>query len=137
MNDLSSDRKINELSDKVDALILGYKTGALVILFMFSLINVADTFSISYFRQVYQDALPGRPLPPITNFILGSQSLVTCLALVWPVLGLAAIFIPKKISTTIFFLTLLLFLVLFQIALNWLALFMPMISLVTGMSNPS
>jgi len=135
MSDTSVEAKISELSAKVDSLIFGYKVGALALLFLASLFNVGDTFSISHFRQIFQDALPGKPLPLLTNFLLEFQTLVTCLAVLWPALGLLSVFIFKKVSTTIIVITGLLIVVILQLALTWLGLFMPMVSLLNGISD--
>jgi hypothetical protein len=134
-NDESIEAKITALSAKVDSLILGYKVGGLALLFLFSLFNVGDTFAISHFRQIFADALPGKTFPALTNFFLGHQTLVTCVAVLLPALGLVAAFSFRKVSRTMIVTSLLMILVLLQIALNWIALFTPLISLTSNISD--
>jgi len=136
MDESYFEERINELSDKINSLILGYKFAALALLFLFSLLNMSATLSISKFRQIFQDALgPDHPLPLLTSFFLEFQTLVTCLVFLWPTLGILAVFRFRKISHTTIAITCLLMVVIAQLALTWFSLFAPMTSLVEGMSD--
>jgi len=120
--------QIHDLSKKIDSLILGYKIGGLALLFLASLLNLGTNFVIPRFGQIYKDALgPDHPLPPLTDFILSFQTMVTCLALLWPLLGIFAAFRFPKISHVTMILTCLLLIVIAQITLTWLGLYMPMV----------
>lgn len=135
MTDVSTETKISELSAKVDSLIRGCKAGMIALLVLFSLFNVGDTLAISHFRQIFADALSGRTLPALTSFFLIHQTLLTGLALLWPTLGLLSVFFFKKIFTAMAATSCLLVLILLQLALNWIALFTPLINLAGDISN--
>jgi len=127
--------KVGELSAKVDAVALGYKIGALSLLILFSIVNLGDAFSIAKFQQIYREALPGKPVPLLTEGILQFQALLICLVFIWPILGTAATFTIKRFPMLAIVLTALLSLVALQIVLTWLGLFLPMFDLSTDMSD--
>jgi hypothetical protein len=137
MSDNSVEAKISELSAKVDSFILGHKIGGLAILIAFSIFNLADTFAISRFRQIFADALPGAPLPALTVFFLNHQTSVTFLAVLWPILGMVVVAGFKKPSSVMVLLYCFLILVIIQIVLNWTALFTPLVQLTSSISNSS
>ena len=135
VDDLSSNAKLNELSAKIDSLILACKISSWILLLFVSLIGVGQFFTIKKFQQLYADALPGKPLPLLTEWIISAPFLVVCLACLWPVLGFIAVLVPKRISTTALIMVGLLILAFLQIIMIGIALYMPMVSLVTGMSE--
>ena len=135
VTDESVEEKLGKLSAKVDSLILGFKVGGLAILIAFSLFNLMDSFAISRFRNIFADALPGAPLPALTVFFLNNQSFLTCLAVLWPVLGLVVLRIFKRTSVVLVMLTCFLILVILQIVLNWTALFTPLVNLTGSIST--
>lgn len=133
--DESIEAKLGRLSARVDSLALGVKVAALAVLLLFSLFNIADTFAISYFRQLFIDSLPGRRLPAITNFFLDHQTAVTLVAVLWPVVGLVALWRVKRVSTFMIVISVLVVLVSFQLVLNWIAHFLPLIELTQTMGQ--
>jgi uncharacterized membrane protein YhaH (DUF805 family) len=136
MNELSDSEKIKEVSDKVDSLILGYKSWGLSLLLLTSALNLLATFQISKFGQIYKDVLgPEHPLPFPAKFLLHFTSLVIGLAVLWPTLGIIAVLRFKSISYVTIILSCLLVIVVAQITLTWFGLFMPMQSTTNGMSD--
>jgi hypothetical protein len=136
MSDLTSESKLNEISAKVDSLVQAYKFGALGLLVIFSLVNVIDTFAISYFRNLFRDALgPDHPLPFLTHLFLDFQALATCLAVLWPILGFLVAFKSKQISPSLFIPTGMLVIVIVQIVLTWIGLLTPMFATFGGVSD--
>ena len=128
MSDSFSDPRIRELSAKVDLLILSYRVGTLAVLFFLSFINVSDSLAINWFRWVYQNALPGKPLPSITLFLIQHHALVGGFSLLCPVVGTITALAIKNISTSISLTTCVMIVIVLQIAVSWLFLILPMLS---------
>ena len=128
MSDSLSDPRIGELSAKVDLLIFSYRVGTLAVLFFLSFINVSDSLAITWFRTMYQDALPGKPLPAITLFLVQYHALVGCFALLLPVVGTFTALAIKNISTSISLTTCIMIVIVLQITITWFFLILPMLS---------
>ena len=127
MNEADAKTRINDLSSKVDLLIFSYRVGTLAVLFFISFVNVADTFAITWFRNVYRNDLPGKPLPPFTEFLLHFQALVGGFAVLCPVVGTVTTLAIKNIAAAIGTTTCVIILIVFQIILTWFFLFLPML----------
>ncbi len=128
MSDASTEARIRELSAKVDLLIFSYRIGTLAVLFFLSFINVSDSFAITWFHGIYQDALPGKPLPPITEFLIHYHALVGGFALLCPVLGTFTALVIKNISASISCTTCIMIVIVLQITITWFFLILPMFS---------
>jgi hypothetical protein len=87
------------------------------------------------FGQIYQDDLPGKPLPPTTEFLLRFNILDACVACLWLMLGLFAILMLKKPSASTRIITCLLVLAGFQFGVTVWAQFLPGNLKTTGMSE--
>lgn len=114
----------------------GGKIGLWVIFFLSSFFNIfTAVFITPKFEQIFQDALPGKPLPTVTELLLGFHPFVIAVTVLWPVLGLLAILFPKRTSSSIWIIVCLLLLVILQVGVTIIALFMPMIGTTTGMAS--
>lgn len=128
MGDASTEARIRELSAKADLLIFSYRLGTLAILFLLSFVNVADTFAITWFRTIYQDGLPGEPLPAITEFLVQYHALVGGFALLCAVLGTFTALVIKSISKSIGLTSIIMIVIVLQIMVTWFFLILPMSS---------
>jgi hypothetical protein len=135
MTEIPSDSKLGELSAKVDSLVLGYKVTALSILIILSLIDLIQNLTIGQLRISFENALPGKPLPSATNFVLNYEFQLIWISLLWPVLGILALTLPKKLPTSILIITCLPILMLLLIAFTWVALHIPLVMATTGMRS--
>ena len=124
-----------ELSVKIDALVTTYKVVMASLLVFLSFLNFAETFAIPKFWRIFRDAMPDQPLPLLTTAVLESHGILPFLAVLWPAVGLFVIFMSKQISTSVYVPVCMLIVTAVQLATTWLALFLPMISLVNGMSD--
>jgi len=137
MSDWSTEDKLIELSAKVHSLTLGYKIFVLAALLLCSLLNLGAALSISSFDQIFKDALgPDHPLPLLTRIVLAGRIPLICFALLGPALGLLAAAKLKKIFHFVIVITFLLMVVIVQLTVTWISLFMPMITLITGVETP-
>jgi len=99
----------------------------LFILIIFSTLNfVFSFFWVPKFEQIFQDALPGKPLPLLTEFVLACRIPLAIVALAWPIAGV--IFVWRSSNRAILFLNLAIILTLVQIGITIFALFIPMVS---------
>jgi type II secretory pathway component PulF len=92
-------------------------------------------FIVPKFQGIYADALPGKPLPAATEFIISGHTLIAaanflilivCLALMARKWRYAALL--TDLSSVANFL---------QVAVTVIALFMPMVGITTGMADRS
>lgn len=106
----------------------------LVILLLSSALNIFMLFFIvPKFEQIYADALPGRILPSITEFIITARIALAVINLSWPILG--AILIQRQKPYAILWINVGIIWSFLQIGITTIALFMPMVGDITGMSN--
>ena len=111
-----------------------FSLGVLIFLSGFNIF--LPLFIVPKFERIYVDALgPDHPLPGITYFIIGARIPLALIALAWPVLAIIAVQRRWRATGWIINLGYLFFFVL--IGLTVIALFMPMVGDITGMSDAS
>jgi hypothetical protein len=137
MASINSDEKIQQLEAKIADLFFGFKIIAFLFLLVATVGNIVAALSIHQFQQIFQDALPGKPLPGLTLSVIYGQTLIFYLALLWPVIGVISLFLRNQIRISILLLSVSLALALIQSGLVVSALRLPMIGLVNGMSDDS
>ena len=107
---------------------------SLVTLLVLGAINIfLPLFVVPKFEQIFQDALPGKPLPGITLFLIAARIPLALIALAWPMAGIIAVWRRHRAAIWIVSLGLLFFFALIPITI--FALFMPMNTGITGMSD--
>jgi hypothetical protein len=108
---------------------------SLVALLGLGAINIfLPLFLVPKFERIYQDALPGRPLPEITVFIIAARFLFALVAFAWPIVGVIAVWRRQRAAIWIINLGYLYFLL--AIGVTVFALFMPIGGdLITGMPD--
>lgn len=100
----------------------------LLILLIFSALNTFLTFLIiPKFQQIYQDALPGKPLPWLTSFILVARIPLMIVAVGWLIAGSLSVWRWRPVS--ILLLNLGIIFSFLQIVATIYALFIPLIGL--------
>jgi hypothetical protein len=86
------------------------------------------------FAQIFQDALPGKPLPGITLFMIEARIPLALIALAWPIAGIIAVWQRHRAAPWIVNLGLLFLFTLIPITV--IALYMPLTDgIVVGMSE--
>jgi hypothetical protein len=109
---------------------------SLVVLGVLGAINLfLLLFSVPKFEEIFQEALPGKPLPDLTLFIIASHIPLAVIALAWSMAGIATVWRRDRIAIWIVSLGLLFFFVLIPITI--FALYMPMAVTTDGMSDAS
>jgi hypothetical protein len=101
------------------------------------LINIfLPLFIVPKFELIYQEALPGLPLPGITAFIIAARFPLALVAFAWPIAGIIGVWRQHRTAIWIINLGCLYFFTL--IGFTVIALFMPMTDgIIVGMSPPS
>ena len=89
--------------------------------------------AVPKFQQIYIDALPGRPLPSITAFIIAARIVFAFINLGLPILGTYSF--TKRARSTVLWINLAILWNFLEFGLTIFALFLPMIGLVSGMSD--
>jgi len=136
MTELDYEKRIEDLSIKVNWLILGYKIGITFLLVLSSLLNLGVAFTIPKFQQIFKDALgPDHPLPILTDCVIFGGSFLPLLALLWPILGIVSTWVSKKVYVTVTVPLFLLTLIVAQFVVTWISLFLPMTTIITGMGD--
>lgn len=103
---------------------------SLVSLIIISVANIyLLLFMIPKFEQIYKDALPGRQLPPLTEFIITARFALMIIALGWPILGTLLLRLQKPYA--ILWINIGIIWTFLQFGISFVALFMPMIG-ITG-----
>jgi hypothetical protein len=95
---------------------------------MFLMLIVVPKFS-----QIYVDALPGRPLPWLTGFIITARYALAIVPMAWPALG--AELARERVRSALVWINLGIAWSFLQIGITVLALFMPMVGSTTGLSD--
>ena len=99
-----------------------------------SIPNFFVSLCIDHFAQIFKDALPGKPLPDLTNFLIHDSSCLLVSTFCWPLIGILLLTFGQKPWVWIA-VSLILGLITFQISTTVWGLYMPMISGTTGMSD--
>jgi len=106
----------------------------LVILIGMGAINVfLPLFIVPKFEQIFQDALPGQPLPEFTRFVIAARIPLALISVVWPVAGIIAVWRRQRAAIWIVSLGLVFFFAMIQVTV--VALIMPMGGHGGGMSD--
>ena len=108
---------------------------SIVFLLGLGAINIfVSLFIVPKFEQIYQDALPGMPLPGITVFVIAARFPLALVALMWPIAGIITFQRRKRAAIWIIKLGHLYFFLLLGVTV--IALFMPMTGgIIVGMSD--
>jgi len=107
---------------------------SLGLLFLFSGMNIfVQVVIIPKFQQIYADALPGMPLPGLTQFMISARVEVVFIAVAWTVVGAILLRMQKRYAKLWIYLGMMW--AVLHIAINIVALFMPMVGIEDGMSD--
>lgn len=137
MIDSKPEPTVAELAQNVGELISGMKWLLEALLLLASIPNFFVTLSIPRYRQIFADALPGKPLPLLTEILINHPFLFLLLTMALPIAGVVVISRSKRIRNWTIAGTLLILAVGAQLALTQFAMFAPMTDLFTGMSDQS
>jgi hypothetical protein len=109
-------------------------TVSLVALVLFGVTTIFLLLSVvPKFEQIFADALPGKPLPGVTKFIITDRIGLVFVALGWPILCI--VLQRWRKSNGVLWINIGIVLFIFGIAITVLALFLPMVGIDVGLSN--
>ena len=135
MSEPNLEQKIDRLSATVDSMFLGIK----VFLFLFLIFgffgNLTATLSIGKYQEIFADALPGGSLPYLTMTVLEAKSLLIVLVYVWPIAGLVAVFIRRRVALSLLLFCAALLCTVLQYAIVVLAMQLPTMGLLENMAK--
>jgi hypothetical protein len=119
-------------SARHDAWLLGLSFGMLIFFVVANLFVLV--FAVPKFEQIFQDALPGKPLPSATTFIIGYHFLLAIFAAAW--LIFCAVLSWFRNHHSILFINLGMIWFFLQGSAIVIALFMPMVDDIQGLAEP-
>ena len=109
---------------------------SLVILFLLSAANIFLMLVIvPKFEQIFADALPGMPLPRVTNLIITGRIVIAMVTVCWPILG--TILVRQQKPYAILWINVGIIAMLLQCGTTIIALYMPMVRMGDIYSAPS
>jgi hypothetical protein len=135
MSDLAPEPSVAQLSASVAELKTGMKWFLGMFLLVVSVPNIFASMAIHRFQEIFQDALPGKPLPGITLMFVGHQLFFQFLTFAWPIAGLIYIVRSTRIRNWTITGVLLILAVGLQLMLTEYAMFSPMVEIDVGMSD--
>jgi hypothetical protein len=104
------------------------------LLFLFSAADIFLLISVPKFKQIFQDALPGKPLPTVTEFFISARLVLLILAIGRPTLAYFLVRLRKPYA--IVWITIGTLWTILEFATGVVAMFMPMEDTgITGMSD--
>ena len=124
-----------DLAKEVRSLALGVRAVVGGFTIMFSIFNVRAAFLIRYFQQLFQDAMPGKPLPPLTLFIIWARTPLIVLSFLLPILTLLILFTVRSHKKALILATLVMVAVFIEMNLIADNLTAPMTDIFMGMSD--
>jgi hypothetical protein len=137
MSDLKPEPTVAELAATIAELKLGMKWFLGMFLIVLSLPNIVATLYIPEFHQIFQDALPGKPLPEITLMFINGYWLFQLLTFVWPIAGVIAIVRSQQVRNWTICATSFLVVIGLQYLLTEHAMYTPIVGLIVGMDDQS
>jgi hypothetical protein len=135
MSTMDNEEKPPRLTGKEADLFFGLKVTGLLFLIVASGVNITAALWIDYFAHWYAVDLPGMPLPALTLLVVHSGTFLGWLSIIWPLLGLATLFIRERIRLAMVLLAAVVMVSLVQATLTAVALSLPAITLPTGISK--
>jgi len=96
--------------------------------------NIQCARRLHAFEQVFRDMLGDKPLPAVTTFILHAQPALLGLSILFPILAVVLVFIPR-LAQSIYVSGVLILLTFFQLFFTWHAVSEPLFSIIQGMSG--
>ena len=127
MSDPNAECTLERVSDTIESVVLGFKWLYVPPLVLFSVLNFATSRAIDTFAKIFAEALPGKPLSLLTNFLIHSSWFLTVLTLLWPFLGVLTLHYGKRVRNWVIVVNVILLLMILQITLTWVGCITPMI----------
>lgn len=81
-----------DLETKIKELDQGIRAVAVVFLLIVGYFGIRTAFQIPQFESIYSDMLAGKPLPPVTQFLISGTYIFILTSLVFPIVGVVAVF---------------------------------------------
>ena len=136
MNEIASQPSTSQLSAKIDDIVAGLKWMFSLLILFLSIPNFCSAMAIGRFALIFREhALPGKPLPFLTSFIINYSILLHALVFVWPAIGILNIIYGKHLKFWMIGTAAIVFFIGLQIFLTWVGCFLPMTDLMNGMSD--
>jgi hypothetical protein len=137
MSEPKPEPSVAELAATVAELKLGMKWFLGLFLVVMSLPNFVATLYIPEFHQIFQDALPGKPLPELTLMFIKGYWFFQLMTVFWPIAGLIAIVRGKQVRTWTICGSSIILIIGLQYLLTEHAMYTPFVGMLIGMDDQS
>lgn len=135
MSDPTPEPSVAQLSAKMNDVIFAIKVALCLLLLSTSVSNILASQEIETYRQIFRDALPGKPLPMMTLVVFSASFLLRVLAFAWPVAGITIVILSKRPRYWIIAASIFLVLIGLQSIITWVSFLLPMNGLILGMDD--
>jgi hypothetical protein len=122
----------DEIAAKFTDLAVGLKGLFGLVLLILSIPNIIAARSIPVFQSIFQDALPGKPLPAVTLAVIGHPGLLEILAVALPIAAMIVIVPGEHVRLWVAIGTLIGLAIGLQVMLTTFALYIPMLTIIVG-----
>jgi hypothetical protein len=122
------------VESEIRSLASGIRAVALVFTLIVGYFNIRLAFLIRHFQGIFSDMLGDKPLPGLTQLIVQGRPIFLLLALLIPILAVAAVVLIRHQKIALYSLGALMLVAFLQLHLTWTGLFAPLISIVDGLS---
>ena len=136
MGEPELEEKIKVLSAKFDSLFLGFKLFFLLVLLFVLIGNLLAALSIERYQRLFIEGLgPDHPLPSVTLLVIAGKTVIPVLAFVWLAIGILAAFIRRYVVLSMLLFCAAFLASILQCAIVYVAMQLPLISIINGMSD--
>ncbi len=118
---------------QVDTLLRVVRGIVCVLVLGISCFNILSASSIGKFAEIFNDMLAGQPLPALSTLVLTCRQALLVLSLLIPIAAIALLFWRNRI-VPIYLSAGLVLLAMFQLFFTVIAMMLPLIDIVKGMS---
>jgi hypothetical protein len=99
-----------------------------------SYLSIRSSLSIGGFSHIFADMLGGRPLPALTQFVLGARPFFVAVSVLVPIVAVATLFLRRVVSS-FYIIGTLAFITIAQFATLYHGLSAPLTQIISGMSS--
>ncbi len=99
-----------------------------------SYLSIRSSLSIGSFELIFRDMLGGKPLPALSQFVLGARSLFVAVSILIPIVAVATLFVRGVIGS-FYIIGVLVFVTIAQFITLYHGLSAPLSQIISGMSS--
>jgi len=119
----------DDLAQEVRSLALGVRAMAAGFTIMLSFFNIWAAFLIQFFQRLFEDALPGKPLPFFVSFLIEYRIPLIIFSILMPIAGVVILALMRNHKMALILNTVIIVVIFGQMTLTVCSLLAPMFDL--------